>query len=148
MAVNEVVSGVGADSSRTDKNLTARVQRVVNDAKIQNAPGGSYSERSNLTSLAEGSAATTTSPMTSINAPTTGMSTSIPVNNVNVFEQGTQGVPLSDGAKGGPGRDDSVLQTPVDTVNPSSIFIRAMLQANPTSRQLQMMVEADNEMEA
>jgi hypothetical protein len=148
MAVNEVVSGVGADSSRTDKNLTARVQRVVNDAKIQNAPGGSYSERSNLTSLAEGSAATTTSPMTSINAPTTGMSTSIPVNTVNVFEQGTQGVPLSDGAKGGPGRNDSVLQTPVDTVNPSSIFIRAMLQANPTSRQLQMMVEADNEMEA
>lgn len=148
MAVNEVVSGVGADSSRTDKNLTARVQRVVNDAKIQNAPGGSYSERSNLTSLAEGSAATTTSPMTNINAPTTGMSTSIPVNTVNVFEQGTQGVPLSDGAKGGPGRNDSVLQTPVDTVNPSSIFIRAMLQANPTSRQLQMMVEADNEMEA
>jgi hypothetical protein len=148
MAVNEVVSGVGADSSRTDKNLTARVQRVVNDAKIQNAPGGSYSERSNLTSLAEGSAATTTSPMTNINAPTTGMSTSIPVNNVNVFEQGSQGVPLSDGAKGGPGRNDSILQTPVDTVNPSSIFIRAMLQANPTSRQLQMMVEADNEMEA
>jgi hypothetical protein len=148
MAVNEVVSGVGANSSRTDKNLTARVQRVVNDAKIQNAPGGSYEERSNLTNLASGSSATTTSPMTSINAPTTGMSTSIPVNNVNVFEQGSQGVPLSDGAKGGPGRNDSILQTPVDTVNPSSIFIRAMLQANPTSRQLQMMVEADNEMEA
>lgn len=148
MAVNEVVSGVGADSSRTDKNLTARVQRVVNDAKIQNAPGGSYSERSNLTSLAEGSAATTTSPMTNINPPTTGMSTNIPVNTVGVFEPGTQGAPLSDGAKGGPGRNDSVLQTPVDTVNPDSIFVRALLQANPTSRQLQMMVEAYNEMEA
>ena len=148
MAVNEVVSGVGADSSRTDKNLTARVQRVVNDAKIQNAPGGSYSERSNLTSLAEGSAVTTTSPMTSINAPTTGMSEAIPVRTTGAFEQGTQGAPLSDGAKGGPGRDDSVLQTPVDSVNPDSIFVRALLQANPTSRQLQMMVEAYNEMES
>lgn len=144
----EVVSGVGPDSKRTDKNLSARVQRVVNDAKIQNAPGGSYSERSNLTSLAEGSAATTTSPMTNINPPTTGMSTSIPVNTVNVFEPGTQGAPLSDGAKGGPGRNDSVLQTPVDTVNPDSIFVRALLQANPTSRQLQLMAEAYNEMEA
>ena len=144
----EVVSGVGPDSKRTDKNLSARVQRVVNDAKIQNAPGGSYSERSDLTNLASGSAATTTSPMVSMNQPTTGMSTSIPVNTVNVFEPGSQGAPLSDGAKGGPGRDDSVLQTPVDTVNPDSIFVRALLQANPTSRQLQMMVEAYNEMEA
>lgn len=148
MAVNEVVSGMGANSSRTDKNLTARVQRVVNDAKIQNAPGGSYSERSNLTSLAEGSTATTTSPMVNMNAPTTGMSTNIPVNTVGVFEPGSQGAPLSDGAKGGPGRDDSVLQTPVDTINPDSIFVRALLQANPTSRQLQMMVEAYNEMES
>lgn len=144
----EVVSGVGPDSKRTDKNLSARVQRVVNDAKIQNAPGGSYSERSDLTNLASGSAATTTSPMVSMNQPTTGMSTTIPVNTVNVFEPGSQGAPLSDGAKGGPGRDDSVLQTPVDTVNPDSIFVRALLQANPTSRQLQMMVEAYNEMEA
>lgn len=148
MAVNEVVSGMGANSSRTDKNLTARVQRVVNDAKIQNAPGGSYSERSNLTSLAEGSTATTTSPMVNMNAPTTGMSEAIPVRTTGVFEQGTQGAPLSDGAKGGPGRDDSILQTPVDTVNPDSIFVRALLQANPTSRQLQMMVEAYNEMES
>lgn len=144
----EVVSGVGPDSKRTDKNLSARVQRVVNDAKIQNAPGGSYSERSDLTNLASGSAATTTSPIISMNQPTTGMSTTIPVNTVNVFEPGSQGAPLSDGAKGGPGRDDSVLQTPVDTVNPDSIFVRALLQANPTSRQLQMMVEAYNEMEA
>lgn len=144
----EVVSGVGPDSKRTDKNLSARVQRVVNDAKIQNAPGGSYSERSDLTNLASGSAATTTSPMVGMNQPTTGMSTTIPVNTVNVFEPGSQGAPLSDGAKGGPGRDDSVLQTPVDTVNPDSIFVRALLQANPTSRQLQMMVEAYNEMEA
>ncbi len=146
--VKEVVSGMGANSSRTDKNLTARVQRVVNDAKIQNAPGGSYSERANLTSLAEGSTATTTSPVSNMNTPTTGMSTTIPVNTVNVFEPGTQDAPLSDGAKGGPGRDNSILQTPVDTVNPDSIFVRALLQANPTSRQLQMMVEAYNEMEA
>jgi hypothetical protein len=33
-------------------------------------------------------------------------------------------------------------------VNPDSMFIRAMAQANPESRQLFMMVEALNEMEA
>ena len=145
--VNEKVSGVGANASRTDKNLTARVQRVVNDAKIQNATGGAYSDRSQLTNLAEGSAATTSSPMPAINQASAGMTTPS-VRTVGVFEPGTQGAPLSDGAKGGPGRDDRVLQTPVDTVNPDSIFIRALLQANPTSRQLQMMVEAYNEMEA
>lgn len=145
--VREVVSGVGADAKRTDNNISARTAKVQNAAKIQNATGGAYNERSNLTELASGSAATTSTPMPSVTAPTGGMSPR-GVRTVGVFEPGTQDAPLSDGAKGGPGRNDSILQTPVDTVNPDSIFVRALLQANPTSRQLLMMVEAYNEMEA
>jgi len=145
MAVNEVVSGMGANSSRTDKNLTARVQRVVNDAKIQNAPGGSYSERSNLESLAQG-ASTDVSTNIPVTAPS-GQNV-IPVTTTNVFAPGNQDLPLSHGAKGGPGADDSVQQTPVDAVDQSSVLARALLQANPNSRQLFMMVEAFNEMES
>ena len=140
----EVVSGVGPDSKRTDKNLTARVQRVVNDAKIQNAPGGSYSERSNLESLAQG-APTDTATSLPVNAPAM---SSIPVSTTNVFAPGNQDLALSHGAKGGPGADDSIQQTPVDAVDQSSLLARALLQQNPSSSHLLMMVEAFNEMES
>jgi hypothetical protein len=137
----EVVSGVGKNSSRTDKNLSARVQRVVNDAKIQNAPGGAYSDRSQLTNLAQG--ASTDVPVAN---PMNSATPSIPVTTTNVFAPGSIDKPLSDGAPGGPGSNVST-QIPVDAVNPDSIFIRALARANPTSRQLLMMVEAYNEME-
>jgi len=143
--VNEVVSGVGANASRTDKNLTSRVQRVVNDAKIQNATGGAYSERSNLNSLA--TAAPTEQPMPAV-APVQGDLTPRGIQTTGAFAPGNPDLPLSHGAKGGPGADDSILQTPVDAPDQSSLLARALLQANPTSRQLLMMVEAFNEMES
>lgn len=135
----EVVSGVGPDSKRTDKNLSARVQRVVSDAKIQNANNGAYADRSQLTNLAQGAP-------TEVSTPSVAAPTSIPVTTTNVFAPGSQGKPLSDGAPGGPGSNMST-QIPVDSANPDSIFVRALAQANPTSRQLMMMVEAYNEME-
>jgi hypothetical protein len=128
------------DSKRTDKNLSSRVQRVVNDAKIQNANNGAYTERAELNSLA--TAASTDVPTASAQAPT-----SIPVSTTNVFAPGSQDKPLSDGAPGGPGSNTS-NQIPVDSANPDSIFVRALAQANPDSRQLMMMVEAYNEMES
>lgn len=141
----EVVSGVGPDSKRTDKNLSARVQRVVNDAKIQNAPGGAYTERSNLASLAQG--ASTEGPSSLPVAPVD--QNIVPqVQTTNVFAPGNPDVPLSDGAKGGPGANSSILQTPVDAPDQSALLARALLAANPTSRQLLMMVEAFNEMES
>jgi hypothetical protein len=135
----EVVSGMGANSSRTDKNLSARVQRVVSDAKIQNANNGAYADRSQLTNLAQGAS-------TDVSTPSATAPTSIPVTTTNVFAPGSQDKPLSDGAPGGPGRNTS-NQIPVDSANPDSIFVRALAQANPDSRQLMMMVEAYNEME-
>jgi hypothetical protein len=141
----EVVSGVGKNSSRTDKNLSARVQRVVNDAKIQNSTGGAYNERANLTSLAQG--ASTEQAMPAVTAPMGDM-TPRGIQTTGAFAPGNPDTPLSNGANGGPGADASILQTPVDAPDQSSLLARAMLQANPTSRQLLMMVEAFNEMEA
>jgi hypothetical protein len=135
----EVVSGVGKNSSRTDKNLSARVQRVVSDAKIQNANNGAYADRSQLTNLAQGASTEVATPSVTAPAP-------IPVTTTNVFAPGSPDKPLSDGAPGGPGSNIST-QIPVDSANPDSIFVRALAQANPTSRQLLMMVEAYNEME-
>jgi hypothetical protein len=81
------------------------------------------------------------------------MNTGTPVSqipSVNAFAPGSgrNGVPLSDGAAGGLGRGEEAQPLPVNAPNPDSIFVRAMAAANPDSRQLMMMVEAYNEMEA
>ena len=144
MAINEKVSGMGPDSSRTDNNVSERVKKIQREAKIQNSTGGAYTNRQDLTSLAGGA---------STNVPSVNMNTGTPVSqipSVNAFAPGSgrDGVPLSDGARGGNGRGEEVQPPTVDAPNPDSIFVRAMAAANPDSRQLMMMVEAYNEMEA
>lgn len=144
MAINEKVSGVGANASRTDKNLSERVARVQREAKMQNASGGGYGQRAELESIAGGAPT---------NVPTPSMPEPSPVSQiptVNAFEPGSgrQGIPLSDGAEFGPGRGTEAQPFPVNAPNPDSIFVRAMAAANPESRQLMMMVEAYNEMES
>jgi hypothetical protein len=144
MAINEKVSGMGPDSSRTDNNVSERVKKIQREAKIQNSTGGAYTNRQDLTSLAGGA---------STNVPSVNMNTGSPVSqipSVNAFAPGSgrDGVPLSDGARGGNGRGEEVQPPTVDAPNPDSIFVRAMAAANPDSRQLMMMVEAYNEMEA
>lgn len=47
----EVVSGVGKGAKRTDLGNVAKIQR---SAKIQNASGGSYGQRAELQSIAQG----------------------------------------------------------------------------------------------
>jgi hypothetical protein len=145
MAVNEVVSGMGADAKRTDNNVSSRVSKIQREANIQNANDGTYGNRADLTSLAGGAS-------TKVNTPTP---SSMPVGNVtstptvNAFTPGTGDVnPLSDGSRLGPGRGVDAQPIPVSTPNPDSIFVRALAAANPDSRQLMMMVEAYNEMEA
>jgi hypothetical protein len=145
MAIQEQVSGVGANSSRTDNNVSERVAKIQREAKIQNSTGGAYTNRQDLTSLAGG--ASTDVPTPNMNMSQPSQVSSIP--SVNAFAPGSgrNGVPLSDGAKYGDGRDDRAQPPTVDAPNIDSIFIRAMAQANPESRQLFMMVEALNEME-
>jgi hypothetical protein len=144
MAVNEVVSGMGANSSRTDNNVSERVAKIQREAKIQNSTGGAYTNRQDLTSLAGGA---------STNVPSVDMNTGTPVSqipSVSAFAPGSgrNGVPLSDGATGGLGRGTEAQAPTVEMLNPDSMFIRAMAKANPESRQLFMMVESLNEMEA
>ena len=136
------VSGVGKDSKRVDRGMVQKIQR---NAKIENASGGAYGERKDMKSLASAeSTGTTASAVSAGDVVTAGT----PVATVNAFAPGTQGAPLSSGAKGGPGVDDTAQQIPVDTISPDSMFVRALYAANPDSRQLMMMVEAYNELES
>jgi hypothetical protein len=145
MAVNEVVSGVGADAKRTDNNVSSRVAKIQREANIQNANDGTYGNRADLTSLAGGASTTVNTPTPS--GMTAGTVTSTPT--VNAFAPGSGDVnPLSDGSRIGPGRGADAQPIPVNTPNPDSIFVRALAASNPESRQLMMMVEAYNEMEA
>lgn len=144
MAIKEVVSGVGENSSRTDNNVSERVAKIQREAKMQNATGGPYESRADLTSIAGGA---------STNVPTASASMQTPVSQIPPVDafapgSGAQGMPLSDGAPTGPGRGAETQPLPVTAPNPDSIFVRAMAAANPDSRQLMMMVEAYNEMEA
>lgn len=146
MAINEKVSGVGANASRTDKNLSERVARVQRQAKMQNASGGGYGQRADLQSIAGG--ASTNVPTPNVSMPEPSRVSSIPEVNAFAPGSGRNGIPLSDGAPGGLGRGEEAQPLPVNAPNPDSIFVRAMAAANPESRQLMMMVEAYNEMES
>jgi hypothetical protein len=144
MAINEKVSGVGANSSRTDNNVSERVAKIQREAKMQNATGGSYGQRAEVTSIAQG--APTNVPTPSMPSMPQGNPLVGTVDAVNAFAPGTQGVPLSEGATYGPGAGQEVLPTPVDAIDQGSVLARAMLMANPNSRQLRLMVEAYNEL--
>ena len=145
MAVNEVVSGVGADAKRTDNNVSSRVAKIQREANVQNASGGTYGNRADLNSIASGASTQVSTPMPS--GMPAGAMPAAPT--VNAFAPGSGDVnPLSDGSRIGPGRGANARPIPVTTPNPDSIFVRALAAANPESRQLMMMVEAYNEMEA
>ena len=143
MATNEVVSGMGADSKRTDNNISERVAKIQREAKIQNMSGGAYGQRAELTSIAGGAPTNVPTPQVTMpeGNPLVGS-----VDAVGAFAPGTQGVPLSEGAAYGPGAGTEVLPTPVDAIDQGSVLARAMLMVNPNSRQLRMMVEAYNEL--
>lgn len=143
MAIGEVVSGVGANSKRTDKNVSERVAKIQREAKIQNATGGAYTNRQDLTSIA--GAASTNVPTPTVTMPE-GNPLVGSVDAVNAFAPGSQDTPLSEGATYGPGAGAEVLPTPVDAIDQGSVLARAMLMANPNSRQLRLMVEAYNEL--
>jgi hypothetical protein len=135
------ISGVGKNAKRTDRGMVQKIQR---NAKIQNASGGAYGQRAEMQSLASG--APTGPTASAMNAQTAPVNVP-PVQSVNAFATGRENMPLSHGAAGGPGGGAELQQTPVDSVNPDSMFIRAMAAANPENRHLLMMVEAYNEME-
>jgi hypothetical protein len=146
MAIPQIVSGVGAGAKRVDKNNVQRVQRIQKNAQIQQASGGAYGDRLRNESFVQ--QAPTNVPTPAMGMPVGKASARAPMPSSDIFAPTTHNNPLSNGSKGGPGDDDSGQQTPVDNVNQDAVFARAMLAANPGSRQLFMMVESFNEMDA
>lgn len=134
----EIVSGVGANSSRTDKNLTARTQKVMKSARIENASGGAYGQRAELENLAGGAALLPNNQA----MQQSNFTASLP--DSNAFAPSMHQDPLSHGGQFGPGQDASQQLTPVDAIDQGSILVRAMFAMNPTP-QLRRILEAYNE---
>jgi len=138
MAEGMRVSGVGKGARRTDLDRAAKIQR---DAKIQNAAGGAYGQRAELTSLAQGAPmAQTATPAMPVPASVGG---SVPT--VGIFEPTQRpNEPITAGIDAGEGPGSEVLMTPVDAPDQLATFARAMYMANPTP-QLRRIVEAFEE---
>lgn len=137
--VKEVVSGVGKDSKRVDQNVSERVAKVQREAKIQNAPGGAYSQRSQLEQLA--TAASTESPQAVFNP--SAISNQSMMSNVRVSpldQLDTSGDPISTGAAGKTaGAGPEVLQVPVDAPDNNALIARAMFLMDPTPQNRRLM---------
>lgn len=128
------VSGVGAGAKRTDLDRARKIQR---EAKIQNATGGGYGQRAELTQLAQGA------PMPS--APAVNVPTVAPkplIENVGIFEPTQRpNEPITAGLPVGEGPGPEVLQTPVTAPDQLAVLARAMFAADPTP-QNRRLVEA------
>lgn len=137
--VKEVVSGVGKDSKRVDQNVSERVAKVQREAKIQNAPGGAYSQRMQLEQLA--TAASTESPQATFNPGT--ISNQSMMSNVRVSpldQLDTSGDPISTGAAGRTaGAGPEILQVPVDAPDNNALIARAMFLMDPTPQNRRLM---------
>lgn len=135
MSMQDVPGGPGPFARRDDLGNVKKIQREGRN--IAEASGGAYGERTRNQQLASGAPTAVAEP-----APANPLANSLPA--VNLMAQGEEGVPLSDGAAGGPGRDRSALMTPVDDINQGELLARTMYLANPTP-QLARIVEAYNE---
>lgn len=129
--LKEVVSGVGADAKRTDKNISERVAKIQREARIENAPGGTYSQATQLQDLASG--ASTEMPQAVVGstpAPRT-IASSIRMSPLDQMSENPG--PITDGAPGNtPGRQPEELPGPIDGPDNNAILARAMFMMDPT----------------
>lgn len=130
MSINQVVSGVGKDSKRTDRNISERVAKVQREAKIQNAPGGPYSQRTQLDNLAQG--ASTETPQAVISpAPANLVASNVDTSFLDQVNPNPG--PITDGAPGNTaGRQPEELLPPVDAPDNNALIARAMFMMDPT----------------
>ena len=136
MSMQDMPGGPGRFARRNDLGNVKKIQREGRN--IAEAGGGTYGERKDLQELSTAAPTSVQEQIPSGN-PLAG---SLPP--VNILAPGREGAPLSDGARFGPGRDNSVLMTPVDDFNQGELLARAMYLANPTP-QLARIVDAFNE---
>jgi hypothetical protein len=137
--MKEVVSGVGANAKRTDRNLSQRTQKIQREAKLQNASGGAYGERSNLEEMTKGKLSSQTESAASANPPAPKYTVQ------NAFAPGNPATPLTDGAGGNTaGRGPDALDMNSQSMDAGSILVRAMYLAYPTP-EMRRYVEAYNQ---
>lgn len=129
--VKEVVSGVGADAKRTDKNISERVAKIQREAKIQNAPGGTYSQATQLQDLASG--ASTEMPQAVVGATPAPRTIASSIRMSPLDQMSENPGPITDGAPGNtPGRQPEELPGPIDGPDNNAILARAMFMMDPT----------------
>ena len=133
MSMQDMPGGPGRFARRNDLGNVKKIQREGKN--LAEASGGTNGERKSLQEASQGAS-------TQMPQPTTGFNPSM-LPPVSAFAPGTPGVPLSDGAVGGPG--SSIQQVPVDEFDSGAMLARALFAANPTS-QLARLVEAYEEM--
>ncbi len=137
MSINEVVSGVGKDAKRTDKNISERVAKIQREAKIENATGGTYSQATQLQNIASG--ASTEVPQAAIN-PTQANIVAPRVDTSFFTEQNPNPSFITDGAPGNtPGRQPEELPAPIDAPDNNALIARAMFLADPTPQNRRLM---------
>lgn len=139
MAVNEKPGLPGKLSTRTDKNLSQRTQKIQRSAKIENASGGAYGQRAEMQSIASGAATETTASAVSAQpAPRPAVQVT------GAFAPGSPNKPFTDGAGGNtPGASPDELMANYQSSDPGAILVRAMYKAYPTP-ELRRYVEAYN----
>lgn len=130
MSINEIVSGVGKDAKRTDKNISERVAKVQREAKIQNATGGPYSQATQLQGLASG-ASTEVPSATPVPARVNTIATNVDTSFLDTVNP-NPGI-MTDGAPGNtPGRQPEELPAPIDAPDNNALIARAMFMMDPT----------------
>lgn len=129
--VREVVSGVGADAKRTDKNISERVAKIQREANIQNAPGGTYGQAKQLQDIASGASTETPQAVVgAIPAPRT-IASNLRMSPLDQMNENPG--PITDGAPGNtPGRQPEELPGPIDGPDNNAILARAMFMMDPT----------------
>jgi hypothetical protein len=141
MAIQQKVSGVGKNSSRSDQNIVERTQRVQREATMANATGASQGTAKTNRELSQGGSMATTASAVSAN---TAMPTPV-TNVVSPFAPGSPDRPDTDGMGGNtPGKGPNDLMANSNSTDPGSILVRAMYAAYPTP-ELRRYVEAYNE---
>jgi hypothetical protein len=141
MAIQQKVSGVGKNSSRSDQNIVERTQRVQREATMANATGAPQGSAKTNRELSQGGAMARTASAVSVTpamaAPTT--------NVVSPFAPGSPDRPDTDGMGGNtPGKGPNDLMANSNSTDAGSILVRAMYAAYPTP-ELRRYVEAYNE---
>lgn len=139
--VREVISGVGKDAKRVDLNnsnlVSDRVKKLQREAKIQNASGGTYGQRTQLDNIASG--ASTEMPTSIVNP--TAINTVMSGTPVSPLDQVYDGPDsITDGAPGNTsGRQPEDLPMPVDAIDNNALIARAMFMMDPTPQNRRLM---------